>query len=252
MGAISPSPRCLPRTRRAFTLIELLVVVSVIGLLIAILLPALAGARESARVITCGSNQRQILIGFAIYAADNRDRIPHAVSLEAASPYKDWSGFITDLIRGENVFRCPDDGLSRASAGDPRSYYVNDSKWHYFGAGDRGPWPKYTLGVPTVVDVVNGVNDVARMSEIPSHVVIIGERYTKWAELAGPTFTSIVGDWSFFGMEGWTSTDHRDATGGNYAFSDGRVEYHKAVEYDAYRADTDYGGDKRDPWKWRR
>jgi len=56
-----------------FTLIELLVVISIIALLIGILLPALAGARTSARSIVCGTRMRQVAIGWQLYANANDD-----------------------------------------------------------------------------------------------------------------------------------------------------------------------------------
>ena len=62
--------------RDAFTLIELLVVISIIAMLIAILLPALAKARHTARKIACASNLRQQGIGLAIYREDFTDMLP--------------------------------------------------------------------------------------------------------------------------------------------------------------------------------
>lgn len=65
------SRRLLPRA--GFTLIELLVVISIIALLIAILLPALGAARQSADAVVCKSRMRQIAIGWQFYADDNDD-----------------------------------------------------------------------------------------------------------------------------------------------------------------------------------
>ena len=62
--------------RKAFTLIELLVVISIIALLIAILLPALGRAQDSARQIQCASNLHQWGVALFAYAADNNDVMP--------------------------------------------------------------------------------------------------------------------------------------------------------------------------------
>ncbi|HEX7010743.1 MAG TPA: DUF1559 domain-containing protein, partial [Phycisphaeraceae bacterium] len=62
--------------RRGFTLIELLVVISIIGLLISILLPALGAARDGARTAKCLSNLRQLGLGLLAYAADYDGKFP--------------------------------------------------------------------------------------------------------------------------------------------------------------------------------
>ena len=62
--------------RRAFTLIELLVVISITALLIAILLPALSKARESAKQTACTSNLRQCGIAAQAWASDSKGKFP--------------------------------------------------------------------------------------------------------------------------------------------------------------------------------
>ena len=63
--------------KRGFTLIELLVVISVIALLLALLIPALRGARNQARKVMCRSNLRQIGSVFSMYVDDNEGRLPY-------------------------------------------------------------------------------------------------------------------------------------------------------------------------------
>ena len=65
-----------PARRSAFTLIELLVVIAIIAVLISILLPSMASARESGRATICLSNLRQNHLAIQAYADENKGRSP--------------------------------------------------------------------------------------------------------------------------------------------------------------------------------
>ena len=67
-----------PERNGGFTLVELLVVIGIIALLVAMLLPALSKAQEQARRVHCMSNMRQLVIGWNMYAEDNKGMLMNA------------------------------------------------------------------------------------------------------------------------------------------------------------------------------
>src|SRR6516225_2252823 len=82
-----------PNHKRGFTLIELLVVIAIIAILAAMLLPALAKAKEKAQSTKCLSNMKQLNLCWMMYAGDNSDGlVPNWVLTTAASPPEAWVG----------------------------------------------------------------------------------------------------------------------------------------------------------------
>jgi len=96
-------------TRSAFTLMELLVVIAIIAVLSALLLPALAGSKEKARRMACGSNMRQLGVGLQTFADDSDQEIPVATdySVSTESDERIWVTTMIERLENPNVFLCP-------------------------------------------------------------------------------------------------------------------------------------------------
>ncbi|HVW36331.1 MAG TPA: DUF1559 domain-containing protein, partial [Pirellulales bacterium] len=98
------------RFRRAFTLVELLVVIAIIGVLVALLLPAVQAARESARRAQCSNQLKQIGIAMQLYLDTNRALPPNGIFAfngSAMAQISPWSAVsrILPYIEQETFFR---------------------------------------------------------------------------------------------------------------------------------------------------
>jgi len=120
------------RRKRAFTLMELLVVIAIIGILAAMLLPALSRAKQKAQGATCLSNGKQMMTAMILYTSENNDFFPPNPDDGNTNAGYNWcpgsagiggpqefnpdvlrdptrSLLITDMGRNADLFRCPAD-----------------------------------------------------------------------------------------------------------------------------------------------
>lgn len=223
--------------QHAFTLIELLVVVAIIGLLIAILLPSLAGARHAAKMSNCLSNIRQAAITINVYANDSKGFTPRVQdpSYGTVNPSfdpsqtlnKTWVNLLVD--RGYIDWSIETNGVPAMLRCPNGANLDNDPTW-------AGHMPHYGLNVFT---------NPAQANEAAMGKKSFGGKVPQFAAMDSNKILLVESrqldnnrGWFSPGNYNWVATNRHATRGAVTAFLDSRAEF-KLAPTAAPASDTD-------------
>ncbi|MBI5386876.1 MAG: prepilin-type N-terminal cleavage/methylation domain-containing protein [Verrucomicrobia bacterium] len=156
--------------RRAFTLIELLVVIAIIAILAAMLLPALARAKEAGKRIACVNNLRQFGLSLQMYADDQEGLFPARLLPNT------WATKLLPYYHDVKLLRCPSDGPSPRTAYNGTQYPADAAPRSYIINGFNDYFQETLTNFS--MSAITGLSGGETLIRQPTETIVFGEKRT--------------------------------------------------------------------------